>query len=79
MKINHNGVIRDMTPEEVAMFEEMQPKIPYKDRVVARIRERYSVDDELQLINEQYKEPEKYSAYRDFVEQVKIEEKAKNY
>ena len=51
------------------------PKPPYKERVVARIREKYSVDDELQLINEQYKEPEKYSAYRAYVEQVKVEER----
>lgn len=78
MIINDNGVIRDMTSEEIAQYEATMasiPKIPYKDRVVARIRERYSVDDEFELINEKDEKPERYKEYRNFVEQIKIEEK----
>jgi hypothetical protein len=77
MKIWVNGVIREATPEEEKLIEEMQPKIPYKDRVVARIRERYSVNDEIQFINEKYEKPERYNEYRAYVERVKTEEKIK--
>lgn len=53
------------------------PKPPYKERVVARIREKYSVDDEIAILRQQSTKPEEYAEYNAFVEQIKAEEREK--
>ena len=73
MKITENGVVRDMTPEEEAYFT--QEPSPYKERVVGRIRARYSVDDEIAILRQRDTKPEEFEEYNRFVEQVKGEEK----
>ena len=79
MKINvlENGVVvvRDMTPEELAECENRKDNRPYKQRVVDRIRQVYSVDDEIAIIRQKDTKPEEFKAYNDFVEVVKAEEK----
>jgi len=78
MKINDNGIIRNMTPEEIAEYQSMQviQDIPsYKDRVEARIRERYSVSDELAILRQKDKKPEEYAEYYAYVENCKAKEK----
>lgn len=75
MKITENGKVRDMTPEEEAYYA--QERLPYKDRVIARIRERYSIDDEIAIIRQKDTKPEEYKAYNDYVERIKAEEKEK--
>lgn len=47
----------------------------YEQRVVARIRERYTIDDELALLRQRESKPEEFVAYNDYCEQVKAEEK----
>ena len=49
--------------------------LPYKDRVVARIREIYTIDDEIQLLAERFEEPELWAAYRTTIERIKSEER----
>lgn len=73
MRVYDNGIYRDMTAEEIA---EMQPpSIPYEQRVVNRIREKYSIDDELAILRQRDSKPEEFSEYNAFVEKVKAEEK----
>lgn len=78
MKINtlENGkvITRDMTPEEIAEMQNVPP-IPYEQRVVNRIREVYSVDDELAILRQRDTKPEEFAEYNDFVEKLKAEER----
>ena len=75
MIINDNGVYRDMTEEEVAEIQKETIDIPYEKRVVNRIREVYSVDDELAILRQRDTKPEEFSEYNSFVEQIKSEER----
>lgn len=75
MKIYKNGTYRDAIAEEIS---EMQtPSIPYEQRVVSRIREVYSVDDELAILRQRDTKPEEFAEYNAFVEKIKAEERAK--
>ena len=49
--------------------------LPYSERVVARIREVYSVDDEIALLRQKDTKPVEFGQYFAFVEQIKTEEK----
>ena len=76
MRICENGIYRDATPQDFIGGEEVG-LAPYKERVVNRIRERYSIDDELAIIRQRDTKPEEFEVYNAFVEQIKLEEKAK--
>ena len=76
MRICENGIYRDATVEEMCAGEQ-EELLPYKDRVVARIRAVYSIDDELAIIRQRDTKPEEFEVYNAFVEQIKLEEKAK--
>lgn len=74
MRIYDNGIYRDMTPDEIA---EMQASsLPYEQRVVNRVREVYSVDDELAILRQRDTKPQEFAEYNAFVEKVKSEEKS---
>ena len=73
MKVYDNGIYRDMTEEEIASMQ--TPSIPYEQRVVSRIREKYSVDDELALLRQRVLKPDEFEKYYDFVEKIKEEER----
>ena len=75
MRVYDNGTYRDMTPEEIAEMQKDIPSIPYEQRVVNRIRERYSVDDELAILRQRDTKPYEFAEYNDFVEMVKAEER----
>lgn len=75
MRIYDNGIYRDMTAEEIAEIEKYAPDIPFAQRVVDRIRERYSVDDELAILRQRDTKPEEFAEYNAFVERVKAEER----
>jgi hypothetical protein len=74
MRIYDNGIYRDMTEEELAN-REPTPSIPYEQRVVNRIREVYSIDDELAILRQRDTKPEEFAEYNAFVEKVKAEER----
>ena len=79
MKINvlENGVVvvRDMTSEELAEYENRKDNRTYQQRVVDRIRQIYSIDDEIAIIRQRDTKPEEFSAYNQLVEKIKTEEK----
>ena len=77
MKININGITRDMTPEEELEYNNSIVTIPYEQRVVNRIREVYSIDDELAILRQRDTKPEEFAEYNAFVEKIKAEERAK--
>ena len=66
-----------MTAEEIAEMQKDIPSIPYEQRVVNRIREVYSIDDELAILRQRDSKPEEFTEYNTFVEKVKTEEKWK--
>lgn len=53
------------------------PVIPYEERVVSRIREVYSVDDELAILRQRDTKPEEFREYNRVVEAIKVEERGK--
>ena len=67
-KEHPNGIIvevEDITPDI----------IPYEQRVVNRIRDVYSVDDEIAILRQRDTKPEEFAEYNAFVERVKEEER----
>ena len=64
---NPNGII-------VEVEDTFEP-IPYEQRVVSRIRERYSVDDELAILRQRESKPDEFAEYNAFVEKIKEEER----
>ena len=77
MKILENCILRDMTPDEEAYFTQEQERelLSYKDRVIARIREKYSIDDEMAILRQKDSKPEEFAEYYYYVEKIKEEEK----
>jgi hypothetical protein len=73
MRVLENGKYRDMTEEELLELENSKPT--YQQRVVNRIREIYSVDDELAILRQRDTKPEEFAEYNAFVEKVKAEER----
>ena len=75
MRIFDNGIYREMTAEEISEMKKGIPAMPYEQRVVARIREKYSVDDELALLRQRVLKPDEFEEYYTFVERIKEEER----
>ena len=76
MKKCVNGVYTEMTPEEITEMQKEALVIPYEQRIVNRIREVYSIDDELAILRQRDTKPEEFAEYNAFVEKIKAEEKA---
>ncbi len=74
MIICENGIFRKATSAEIRA-REAEPAVSYKERVVARIRERYSLDDELAILRQRDTKPEEFLEYDAFVEKIKEEER----
>ena len=70
-----NGEKVLMTEEEIAEMKNELLNIPYEQRVVDRIRLKYSVDDELAILRQRDTKPDEFIAYNDFVEEIKAEER----
>ena len=70
-----NGVKTPLTEEEIAEMKNELLNIPYEQRVVDRIRLKYSVDDELAILRQRDTKPDEFVEYNEYVEQVKAEEK----
>ena len=77
MRIYDNGIYRDMTAEEIAEMQKNIPSIPYEQRVVTRIRERYSIDDELAMLRQRDTKPDEFAEYNAFVEAIKALERGR--
>ena len=66
---------RDMTPEEAKEIKNSVEVVPYEQRVVNRIRQVYSIDDELAILRQRDTKPEEFAEYNNFVENIKNEER----
>ena len=75
MRICENGIYRDMTEREIAEMKANMPIILYEQRIVNRIRERYSIDDELAILRQRDSKPDEFNTYNEYVEQIKAEER----
>ena len=74
MRVLENGVYRDMTPEELER-EANAPQPSFKERVIARVRAVYSVDDELAILRQRDAKPQEFAEYNALVEKIKTEER----
>lgn len=77
------GQIIQTWVEDDSIEEEMVENIPenvyipsYKERIIARIRDVYSIDDEIAILRQKEIKPEEFEAYYNFVEQCKAEARA---
>lgn len=75
MKKCIDGVEIELTDEEIAQLETEHFNVPYEQRVVNRIREKYSVDDELAILRQRDTKPLEFAVYNAYVEKVKAEER----
>lgn len=75
MRVYANGIYRDMTAEEISAMQKDIPSIPYEQRVVNRIREKYSIDDEIAILRQRDTKPDEFAEYNAFVESIKAEER----
>ena len=70
-----NGEMVEMTEKEIAEINEPALSFTYEQRIVLRIRDKYSVDDELAILRQRDTKPDEFAAYNDFVEGIKREER----
>lgn len=70
-----NGEMVEMTEQEIAEMHEPDLLLTYEQRIVLRVREKYSVDDELAILRQRDTKPDEFAAYNDFVEGIKREER----
>ena len=85
-RLNTNNYFKRATklPNDTEELFEEADSIPeptgldYKEKVVEKVRKRYTVDDELAILRQRDTKPEEYQAYYDYVEAVKAEVKANN-
>lgn len=73
MKAIENGKYKELTDE----LNHKTELLSYKDRVIARIRERYSIDDEIAILRQKDTKPEEWAEYNYYVETIKEQEKLK--
>ena len=71
MRINDNGVYRDMTEKEIAEMQSQTPQIDYNEAVNRAIRERYSVSQEFAILRQKDEKPEEYAEYYAYCEECK--------
>ena len=70
-------IIDSKNPDGIIVeVEDTFEPIPYEQRVVNRIREVYSVDDELAILRQRDSKPEEFAEYNAYVEKVKAEERS---
>lgn len=85
MKMYDNGIVREMTAEEIAEVEvqteaaehEYWRSINYDEAVNAKIREKYSESQEFAVLRQKDDKPEEYTAYYSYCEDCKAFVKAK--
>ena len=75
MKKCIDGVEIELTEREVVQIQAESLTSTYAQRVVNRIREKYSVDDELALLRQRVLKSEEFKEYFEYVEKIKEEER----
>ena len=62
--------------EEVDSIPQSEEVIPYKEQVIQKVREKYSIDDELAILRQKDSKPQEFKEYYNYVESVKTEIKS---
>lgn len=75
MKKCIDGIEIELTAEEIAELKAEHFSIPYDERVEARIRERYTLGQELSIQRQRDTKPEEFAEYFAFCEKIKSEER----
>lgn len=79
MKININGITRDMTAEEIAKYKAEEKRLiqsqDYGELVESLIRRKYSLSAELAILRQRGSKPEEFDEYNAYAEQCKAEAK----
>ena len=75
MKVNINGVYREMTAEEIAEQKAFKPVQSYEERVEMLIRQKYSVSAELAILRQRDTKPAEFAEYFEYAEQCKAQAK----
>ena len=75
MYYRNGAIVYEYEPIPEMPIEEEQsiPEMTYEERVVAKIRERYSVDDELAILRQRDTKPDEFEAYNEYAESCKEE------
>lgn len=75
MQIIDNGIIRDLTTEEIAQQEQAEKEywqsVSYDEAVNAKIRERYAESQEFAILRQKDEKPEEYAVYYAYCEECK--------
>ena len=61
--------------DKVVAVEREPQTINYEQLVVSKIRERYTIDQELAILRQRDTKPQEFSEYNAYVEQCKVEAK----
>ena len=65
----------ELTEEEFLEFEKNLGyeliELSYKEQIINKIRNKYSVDDELAILRQRDSKPEEFAEYFNFVEKIK--------
>lgn len=85
MKIFFNGVIHEVTQEEITAMQaeaeradaEYWATIPYDESVNVRIRERYTESQEFAILRQRDEKPAEYAEYYTYCEECKAFVKGK--
>ena len=81
MKKLVNGILVDMTAEEIAEAERQEREywqsVTYDDAVNAKIRERYTESQEFAILRQKDEKPQEYATYYAYCEECKAYVKAK--
>lgn len=62
--------------EEVDIIPQSEEIILYKEQVIQKVREKYSIDDELAILRQKDSKPQEFEEYYNYVENVKTEIKS---
>lgn len=81
MRINDNGIYRDMTAEEIEQQQVEERKqyqsMDYGELVESLIRRKYSLSAELAILRQRDSKPEEFEEYNAYAEQCKAQAKNK--
>lgn len=85
MKIYKNGVIRELSPSEIATMQaeaeraeaEYWKNSGYDEAVNAEIRKRYSETQEFSILRQKDEKPDEYAEYYAYCEECKAHVKTK--
>lgn len=79
MKVWENGIVREMTEEEIAETQEQQNEfekeywqsVDYGEAINLEIRKKYTESEEFAILRQKDEKPDEYTEYFDYCEKCK--------